>query len=57
MRRVSVDPGRAWGRMVLVVLCAALSFGGTFTCSGSTHDDDDDDRQPQNPPVQQPVVP
>jgi hypothetical protein len=22
-----------WSRVLLIVLCAALSFGGTFTCS------------------------
>jgi hypothetical protein len=28
-----------WVRFVIVVICAALSFGGTFVCRGSTHDD------------------
>ena len=30
-----------WTRLLLVVVCAAFAFGGTFTCKGSTHDDDD----------------
>lgn len=40
-----------WSHLLLLVLAAALSFGGSFTCKGSTgghdHDDDDDDR-PKN---------
>ena len=28
-----------WVRLVIVVLCAAFSFGGTFVCKSSTHDD------------------
>jgi hypothetical protein len=28
-----------WVRFVIVVLCAAFSFGGTFVCKSSTHDD------------------
>jgi hypothetical protein len=34
---------RCWqslGRLLLVVICAALAFGGSFECRGSTHDDD-----------------
>jgi hypothetical protein len=27
-----------WVRFVIVVLCAAFSFGGTFVCRSSTHD-------------------
>jgi len=26
-----------WRRLILVTFCAALSFGGSFTCHGSTH--------------------
>ena len=37
-----------WRSVVLVAICAALMFGGTFTCksdSGSTvHVDDDSDK-------------
>ena len=38
-------------KLLLVVLFAALAFGGTFECSGSSgrryrHDDDDDARAP-----------
>ncbi len=29
-------------QVMLVVLLAAISYGGSFSCSGSTHDDDDD---------------
>ncbi len=31
---------RHWRNFVLVTLIAALCFGGSFTCKGSTHDDD-----------------
>lgn len=27
-----------WRTLLLVTACAFLSFGGTFTCKGSTHD-------------------
>ena len=27
-----------WRTFLLVLVCAMLSFGGTFTCHGSTHD-------------------
>ena len=30
-------------RLILVIVCAALAFGGTFECRGSSGDDDDDD--------------
>lgn len=33
-------------RLFLVVVCAALAFGGSFECRGSTHDDDDDVNRP-----------
>jgi hypothetical protein len=39
----------------LTILCAALAFGGTFTCkSGDVHDEDDDDNVhvPDAPPHQ-----
>ena len=29
-----------WGRLAILVLCAAFSLGGTFVCTSSTHDDD-----------------
>ena len=31
-----------WTHFVLVALCAAMAFGGSFTCRGSSGDDDDD---------------
>lgn len=34
-------------QLVLLILCAALAFGGSFTCKGSTgddHDKNDDDK-------------
>ena len=34
-------------RLILVVLCAAFCFGGTFTCKGSQNSD----RFTQNPDV------
>ena len=27
-------------RLILIILCAALAFGGTFTCKSSTDSDD-----------------
>ena len=30
---------RGWRNVLLVVIAAALCFGGSFTCKGSTHDD------------------
>ena len=37
-----------WARLLLVILFAALTFGGSFECHGSSgshrrHNDDDDD--------------
>ena len=26
-------------RLLLICICAALAFGGTFTCEGSSHSD------------------
>ncbi len=31
--------------LLLTIVLAALAFGGSFECRGSTHDDDDDDQQ------------
>ena len=31
-----------WNRVIMVILLAAISFGGTFTCKGSTNHDKDD---------------
>jgi len=31
-----------WTRFLLITLCAAMAFGGSFTCRGSSGDDDDD---------------
>ena len=31
-----------WNRVIMVILLAAISFGGTFTCKGSTNDDGKD---------------
>ena len=33
---------RNWRNLALVAVIAALCFGGSFTCKGSTHDDDGD---------------
>ena len=30
-----------WARLFLVITIAALSFGGSFTCKGSSNHDDD----------------
>jgi hypothetical protein len=35
-------PNRRWRNLLLLALVAALSFGGSFTCKGSTNDDGDD---------------
>ena len=32
---------RPWRDLLLVAIVAALCFGGSFTCKGSTNDDDD----------------
>ena len=32
---------RHWRNLLLVTVIAALCFGGSFTCKGSTHDNDD----------------
>jgi hypothetical protein len=29
-----------FARVIMILLLAALSFGGSFTCSGSSHDDE-----------------
>ena len=29
-------------KLLLVILCAAVTFGGTFECKSSSHSDDDD---------------
>jgi hypothetical protein len=29
-----------WDRLLMVLVLAAICFGGTFTCKSSTHDDD-----------------
>ena len=29
--------GRLWARVVLTALCAAMAFGGTFTCRGDNN--------------------
>ena len=34
---------RRWTKLLLLVLMAALTFGGSFECRGSNHGDDDDD--------------
>ena len=34
-------PMRHWRNLLLVTVIAALCFGGSFTCKGSTHDGDD----------------
>ena len=31
-----------WAKLFLVVVFAALAFGGSFTCSSDNDDDDDD---------------
>jgi hypothetical protein len=36
-----------WVRLMLLLLCAAFSFGGTFVCKTSTHDDPDPRPVPQ----------
>ena len=40
-----------WVRFVILVVCAALSFGGTFVCRSSTHDD------VTQPPPAKPLAP
>jgi hypothetical protein len=35
-------PIRHWRNLLLLALMAALCFGGSFTCKGSTHDNGDD---------------
>lgn len=37
-----------WRRLVLLLICCALAFGGTFTCS-SSNDSDDFTQNPQTP--------
>jgi hypothetical protein len=31
-----------WNRVLMIVVLAAIGFGGTFTCTSSTHDDHHD---------------
>ncbi len=33
-----------WARLLLVIAFAALAFGGSFECRGSSNGGDDDDR-------------
>ena len=33
-------PLRRWKNLLVLMIIAALCFGGSFTCKGSTHDDD-----------------
>ena len=37
-----------WTKLILVVVMAALCFGGSFECRGSNHDHDDDDDRRDN---------
>ena len=37
-------------QLLLITILAALAFGGSFTCTTSTHDHDD---SPKNPPPAQ----
>ena len=39
---------KRYQKLLTVIVLAALSFGGSFTCSTSTHDNDD---KPPPPPV------
>jgi hypothetical protein len=32
-----------WTKLILVIVMAALCFGGSFECHGSNHGDDHDD--------------
>lgn len=32
---------KKWTTLVLVMICAALAFGGSFTCFASSNGDDD----------------
>jgi hypothetical protein len=34
-----------WRSVVLVAICAALMFGGTFTCTNNSSSIDDDDTE------------
>ncbi len=29
-----------WNKLILIVLCAAIAFGGTFTCKSETRHDE-----------------
>jgi hypothetical protein len=33
-------PVRPWRNLLLIALVAALCFGGSFTCKGSSHDNE-----------------
>ena len=43
---------KRWTQLLAVIVLAAMTFGGSFTCVASTHDDDDD--RPAKP---KPVAP
>ena len=38
-----MNPLKRWRNLLLVALLAALSFGGSFECHGSSGDHDDHD--------------
>ena len=42
---------KRWTQLLAVIVLAAMTFGGSFTCVASTHDDDDDDRPNKPKPV------
>ena len=39
---------RTLSKLFLVVVCAALAFGGSFECRSSTHDDVTDNPKPRS---------